>query len=115
MGLVSTSKINEKKGKGKKRRMVQGGFYYLIIHVKSVIGHNEALQARHVGIRAVPSQKKGVGLDVTQLQTVDRGQGTQLGVLDGEQVPVQDGRGFGTLGSNLGPPFLGGQPFSMLA
>ena len=107
MGLVSTSKINEKKEGAKRRRMVRGGFYYLIIHVKSVIGHNEALQARHVGVGAVPGQEEGVGLDVAQLQAVDRGQGAQLGGLDGEQVPVQDGRGFGALGSHLGASFLG--------
>ena len=100
---------------GKKKRKKEGGFYYLIIHVKSVIGHNEALQPRHVGVRAVPGQEEGVGLDVAQLQAVDGGQGAQLGVLDGEQIAVEDRRGFSALWSHFGASLLGRQPLAMLS
>ena len=68
----------------KEGRGAGGDFYYLIIHVKAMVGDDEPLQACHVGIRRFPSQQERVGLNMAQLQAIDGRQRAQFRVLDGQ-------------------------------
>ena len=67
-----------------------------------MVGHNEAFQASQIGVWTVPGDQERCRVDVAQLQAVDGRQGAKLGVLDGEQVAITDGRWLVALGTDLG-------------
>ena len=79
-----------------------------------MVGHDEALEARQVGVRTVPRHEERVGVDVADLEAVDRRQRAEFRVLDREQVPVTDRGRLVALRTDLGPATFGVEPLPVL-
>ena len=75
-----------------------------------MVGHDEALEAGHVSVGALPGDQEVIRVDGVEGQAVDAGQGTQLRVLDREEEAFLEGLRLGALGPHLGAASLHVQP-----
>ena len=69
-------------------RRVDLVFLHHVVHVESVVGDQETLQAGHVVVLGVPGDEDGAGGDVADVEGGDGGQRTQLLVLRCQQVTM---------------------------
>ena len=72
-----------------------------VVGVEPVVGHQEALEAGHVAVLAVPGDQHGAGGHVPDVEAADGGQRTQLRVLRGHEVPVTQPFWLVALGANF--------------
>ena len=79
-----------------------------------MIGDQEASEAGHVAVPAVPGNQHTVGANVPDVKTADRGKRTELSVLGGQEEPGTQALRSVTLGANPVPVPLPVNPFPVL-
>ena len=86
-----------------------------VVGVEPVVGQQEALEAGHVAVLAVPGDEDRGGGHVPDVEAADGGERTELGILDGEKMSVQQTLRGGALRSHPAPPPGLVQPLPVLA